>query len=111
MMFSKQKNLVVQSNPQNQFIVTVNARFLMGVPVRLVPKVNKVARVHLVDQVPVVKTVMLENKVHEVKWDQKEKEDHMERLAQMDRRVNQVITVVLVFMDLVDLKDHKVIQE
>ena len=56
-MFSKQKNLVVQSNRQNQFIVTVNARCLMVVRVHLVPKVNKVAKVHLVDQVLVVMMV------------------------------------------------------
>ena len=111
MMFSKQKNRAVQSNRLNQFIVTVNARYLMVVPVLLVPKVNKVVKVHPVDQVLVVKMVMLENKVLEVKWDQLEKKDQMVHLAQMDRRVNQVIEVVLVSMDLADEKDHEVIQE
>ena len=111
MMFSKQKNLVVQSNRQNQFIVTVNVRYLMDVPVLSVPKVNKVVRVLLVDQVLVVKTVTLENKVVVVKWDQLEKKDLMVHLAPMDQRVNQVIVDVLVFMDLADEKDQEVIQE
>ena len=111
MMFSRQKNRDVQSNRLNQFIVTVNARYLMVVPVLLVPKVNKVVKVHPVDQVLVVKMVMLENKVLEVKWDQLEKKDQMVHLAQMDRRVNQVIAVVLVSMDLADERDHEVIQE
>ena len=111
MMFSRQKNRDVQSNRLNQFIVTVNARYLMVVPVLLVPKVNKVVKVHPVDQVLVVKMVMLENKVLEVKWDQLEKKDQMVHLAQMDRRVNQVIEGVLVSMDLADGKDHEVTQE
>ena len=111
MMFSKQKNLVVQSNRQNQFIVTVNVRYLMDVPVLSVPKVNKVVKVHLVDQVLVVMMVTLENKVLEVKWDQLEKKDLMVHLALMDLRVNQVITDVRVFMDLADAKGHEVIQE
>ena len=111
MTFSRQKNRDVQSNRLNQFIVTVNARYLMVVPVLLVPKVNKVVKVHPVDQVLVVKMVMLENKVLEVKWDQLEKKDQMVHLAQMDRRVNQVIEGVLVSMDLADGKDHEVTQE
>ena len=111
MMFSKQKNLVVQSNRQNQFIVTVNVRYLMDVPVLSVPKVNKVVKVLLVDQVLVVKTAMLVNKAVEVKWDQLEKKDLMVHLAPMDQRVNQVIVDVLVFMDLADEKDQEVIQE
>ena len=111
MMFSKQKNLVVQSNRQNQFIVTVNVRYLMDVPVLLVPKVNKVVKVHPVDQVLVVKMVTLENKAAEVKWDQLVRKDQMVHLAPMDQRVNQVIVDVLVFMDLADEKDQEVIQE
>ena len=111
MMFSKQKNLVVQSNRQNQFIVTVNVRYLMDVPVLSVPKVNKVVKVHPVDQVLVVKTAMLVNKAVEVKWDQLEKKDLMVHLAPMDQRVNQVIVDVLVCMDLADEKDQEVIQE
>ena len=111
MMFSRQKNRDVQSNRLNQFIVTVNARYLMVVPVLLVPKVNKVVKVHPVDQVLVVKMVMLENRVLEAKWDQLEKKDQMVHLAQMDRRVNQVIEGVLVSMDLADGKDHEVTQE
>ena len=111
MMFSKLKNLVVQSNRQNQFIVTVNARYQMVVPVLSVPKVNKVVKVHLVDQVLVVTMVTLENKVLEVKWDQLEKKDLMVHQALMDQRVNQVITDVRVFMDLADEKGHAGIQE
>ena len=111
MMFSKQKNLVVQSNRQNQFIVTVNARYQMVVPVLLVPKVNKVVKVHPVDQVLVVKMVTLGNKVLAVKWDQLEKKDLMVHQAPMDQRVNQVIVDVLVFMDRADEKDQEVIQE
>lgn len=111
MMFSKQKNLVVQSNRQNQFIVTVNVRYLMDVPVLSVPKVNKVVKVLLVDQVLVVKTAMLVNKAVEVKWDQLEKKGQMVHLALMDQRVNQVIVDVLVFMDLADEKDQEGIQE
>ena len=83
----------------------------MDVPVLSVPKVNKVVKVHPVDQVLVVKMVTLENKVVEVKWGQLEKKDLMEHLALMDQRVNQVIVDVLVFMDLADEKDQEVIQE
>ena len=111
MMFSKQKNLVVQFNRQNQFIVTVNARYLMVVLVLSAPKANKVVKVHLVDQVLVVKMVTLANKVLEVKWVQLEKRDQMVHLVQMDQRVNQVITDVRVFMDLEDEKGHEGIQE
>lgn len=111
MMFSKLKNLVVQFNRQNQFIVTVNARYLMVVQVLLVPKVNKVVKVHLVDQVLAVMMVTLENKVLGVKWDQLEKKDLMVHQALMDLRVNQVITDVRVFMDLADGKGHEEIQE
>ena len=111
MMFSKLKNLVVQFNRQNQFIVTVNVRYLMDVPVLSVPKVNKVVKVHPVDQVLVVKTAMLVNKAGEVKWDQLEKKDLMVHQALMDLRVNQVITDVRVFMDLADGKGHEEIQE
>lgn len=84
----------------------MNARYLMDVLVLLVPKVNKVVKVHPVDQVLVVKMVTLENKVVEVKWDQLEKKDLTVHLAPMDRRENQVIVDVLVFMDLVDEKDQ-----
>ena len=83
----------------------------MDVPVLSVPKVNKVVKVLLVDQVLVVKTAMLVNKAVEVKWDQLEKKDLMVHPAPMDQKVNQVIADVLGFMDLADETDQEVIQE
>ena len=77
----------------------------------LVQKVSKVDKVLLVDLDHVVKTDVLENKVREEKWDQEEKRDLMEHPDQTDQKENQVIADDLVFMDLADVKDHKVILE
>ena len=83
----------------------------MVVPALLVQKVSKVDKVLLVDLDHVVKTDVLENKVREEKWDQEEKRDLMEHPVQTDQKENQVIADDLVFMDLADVKDHKVILE
>ena len=83
----------------------------MVVPALLVQKVSKVDKVLLVDLDHVVKTDVLVNKVREEKWDQEEKRDLMEHPVQTDQKENQVIADDLVFMDLADVKDHKVILE
>ena len=83
----------------------------MDVLVRLVQKVSKADKVLPVVLVHVVKTDVLVNKVREEKWDQEEKRDLMEHPDQTDQKENQVIADDLVFMDLADVKDHKVILE
>ena len=88
-----------------------NVPYPMVVPALLVQKVSKVDKVLLVDLDHVVKTDVLVNKVREEKWDQEEKRDLMEHPVQTDQKENQVIADDLVFMDLADVKDHKVILE
>ena len=107
MMSCKQKNLVVQFNQQNQFIVIANVLYPMAVLVRLVQKVSKVDKVLPVDLDHAVKTDVLVNKVREEKWDQEEKRDLMGHPDQTDQKENQVIADDLVFMDLADVKDQK----
>ena len=88
-----------------------NVPYPMVVPALLVQKVSKVDKVLLVDLDHVAKTDVLVNKVREEKWDQEEKRDLMEHPVQTDQKENQVIADDLVFMDLADVKDHKVILE